>query len=110
MQPWSPKDYDMAGYAYPDLLKRYLATKLKLAMATAAPRNQTASVDSTADTASAHLPQARFSFAEQITWRTPLRGMIPPTEKEAADKLAVGYVVQRKVWADSQRLLVLAAP
>ena len=33
---------------------------------------------------------ARYSFNERITWKTPLRGLIPHTEKDAADHLAVG--------------------
>ena len=36
------------------------------------------------------LTKCRYSFPERITWTEPLRGKIEPTEKEAADALAIG--------------------
>jgi len=63
---------------------RYLIAKLKLAMdAPKAPRPAAAFTTTAAEAAS-------FGFKEEISWKNQLCGFVPPTEKEQADKMAIG--------------------
>ena len=90
--------------AYPDLLNRYLVAKIQTTVYKAPPflllATRTDAASSSCDMnlttapsdgdAQAKLKRCRFSLSEQIIWTEPLRGIIPLTEMEAADKLAIG--------------------
>ena len=88
--------------AYPDLLNRYLAAKIQMAVYRAPPFLLSATrpdvitdacskkrrAPAVKDDTQEKLKRCRFSFTEQITWTEPLRGTIPLPEKEIADNLA----------------------
>ena len=72
--------------AYPPLLNRYIVAALRIGI-----YNNGAATERGAGSTT---PASRFcyshGFAERIVWRDPLRGALTPTEKEAADELAIG--------------------
>lgn len=68
----------------PEQQNRYLIAKLKLAMDTPKALRPAAPLTTTAAEA------ASFGFKEEISWKNQLCGFVPPTEKEQADKMAIG--------------------
>ena len=92
---------------YPPLLERYLAVVLQLSILRPAQLSLTDAAPNSTEAAEAKLNRARFSFKEQISWLEPLRGTIQPTDKEAADNLAIGGL--RNTAASVGRLHMVAA-
>ena len=89
-----------------ELTNRYLISKLKLAMDVPSPYDDPRSEDSQ-DTPAAQLKAARFNMKENISWKNRLCGFVPPTEKEEADRLAIGGL--RDAAASVGRLSTVAA-
>lgn len=90
--------------AYPDLLNRYLVAKTQMPVYRAPPsllsatrpavvmdacskKSRAPAID---DDTQAKMKRCRYIFSEQILWAEPLRGNMPLTEKEIADNLAIG--------------------
>ena len=97
MKPWKPSDspFVSAGLAaYPDMLNRYIVAKFALALEKAAAAGGWAQelwrVQHPPKPKSTPETVARFSFSEQIAWQNPLAGPLEPTEREKADKMAIG--------------------
>ena len=66
--------------AYPPLLNRYLVSKLITGVNTA----------EKLETAEPPQKQVRVNHAEAVNWTRRLRGNVLPTDKQAADDLAIG--------------------
>ena len=86
-QPWAA--HKLA--AYPPLLNRFLVAALRIGV-----YNNLQWMRRKVDAESSKPTTTRFQyshgFAEKIVWRDPLRGALQPTEKEAADELAINKI------------------
>ena len=108
MKAWQPMErYTPDRNERPHLLNRYLMLKLHTGVLKAVPFLLSASGSNPnrpadcADKSADKFKAARFSFSERIKWLEPLRGFIPPTEKEAQTTLRLEDCgMLRRLWLD----------
>ena len=97
--------YDPTAFP-PELTNRYIISKLRIAMAVPSPIDEQKN-EPEAEASANRLKAARFGLSEKISWKNRLCGYVPPTEKEEADRLAIGGL--RDVAASVGRLSTVAA-